>query len=510
MAKTGEPQDRIPPQAIDVERAILGAMLLEKEAIAKAIELLDADCFYRDAHRKIFQAIVTLFDRGEPADDVTVINELRTHRELEAIGGASYLAELATEVATPANVEYHARIVQEKSRLRKTIVQATQLATVAYGEAKEVDELLDNTIDELVALRQAGMQGTDKDFRNILSISNLISTEYEKPTQLLGREGDPPLLATHQTLVIGADRGRGKTISCLNIGMCLACGMRAYGLWEPEKPIKVFYVHAEAEREYFVQDQARKMLADAERLSSEQRSLIETNLEIAIGADLADGETLDVRNPEHREMLGQKAGELGAELLMLDPLYYVSGGIDVEKAQDMQNIGQCLRAVRNLAGCAVLTTTHFNKAGHIAGSYALEAFASSIIELQALDRLEGFDKYDCGIYLTKVRNGWPRDGWDSWHVILNPDTLWYDLSNRILPNLDELRGEKLGRHREYTIDAVAEILDVEGDLSYQTLVKAVQEKCRCSDRTAKRLISQAKKQGIIRTHERKLTLERPF
>jgi len=119
--------DRIPPQAVDIERQVLGAMLFDGDAIPRAVEILDPGSFYRDAHVKIFSAIVSLFEQNEPVDGLTIVEELRKRRELEAVGGASYLAELIAEVATSANIEYHAKIVQEKALLRKTIVLSSQI-----------------------------------------------------------------------------------------------------------------------------------------------------------------------------------------------------------------------------------------------------------------------------------------------------------------------------------------------------------------------------------------------
>ena len=143
MASEERTAERIPPQAVDVERAVLGAMLIEREAVPKSIEVLEEDYFYLDAHRKIFSAIMALFDRSEPADSQTIVEELRKRKELEAIGGASYLAELATEVATAANVEYHAKIVSEKALLRKMITLSTQIATECYEASQGVDDLID-------------------------------------------------------------------------------------------------------------------------------------------------------------------------------------------------------------------------------------------------------------------------------------------------------------------------------------------------------------------------------
>lgn len=143
---------RIPPQAIEVERAVLGAMLIEKEAVVKAVEVLDEDCFYRDSHRMIFSAIVALFERNEPADDRTIVEELRKRKHLDKVGGASYLAELAAEVATAANVEYHAKIVLEKALLRKLIALSTQIAAECYEDSGDIFDLIDRAEQRIFSL----------------------------------------------------------------------------------------------------------------------------------------------------------------------------------------------------------------------------------------------------------------------------------------------------------------------------------------------------------------------
>src|SRR3990172_3235102 len=117
LGSSGQPptEGRVPPQAVDVEMAVLGAMMLEKGALAKAIEILDDAAFYKPAHQRIFTAMVTLFERNEPVDLITLIEELRRRGELEKIGGEYYLTELTTKVTSAANVEYHAHIVLEKA-----------------------------------------------------------------------------------------------------------------------------------------------------------------------------------------------------------------------------------------------------------------------------------------------------------------------------------------------------------------------------------------------------------
>jgi replicative DNA helicase len=135
---------RIPPHAVDIEEQILGAMLLEKEAISKAIEVLDEDAFHAERNRKVFQAILGLFERGEPADSITVTEELRRRGQLESAGGQSYLVELTMKVSSSANVEYHARIVLERAILRKLISETNKISSRAFSPTEDAFDLLDD------------------------------------------------------------------------------------------------------------------------------------------------------------------------------------------------------------------------------------------------------------------------------------------------------------------------------------------------------------------------------
>ncbi len=134
---------RIPPQAVEMEEQILGAMLLEKEAIPKVIEVLDDDAFHSEKNKRIFQAIIALFERSEPADNITVAEELRRRNQLDAIGGEAYLVELTMRVSSAANVEYHARIILEKALLRRLIAESNSLAVRAYNPTEDAFDLLD-------------------------------------------------------------------------------------------------------------------------------------------------------------------------------------------------------------------------------------------------------------------------------------------------------------------------------------------------------------------------------
>ncbi len=135
--------EKIPPQAIEAEQAILGAMLLDKEVIHKAIEVIYEDAFYKETHSKIYSAIVELYDRNEAVDMITLAEELSKRNQLEYVGGRSYLADLASCVATSANIEHHCKIVLEKAIVRKLIESSTEIVQKCYDPTQEASTLLD-------------------------------------------------------------------------------------------------------------------------------------------------------------------------------------------------------------------------------------------------------------------------------------------------------------------------------------------------------------------------------
>lgn len=152
--KKETPIDRLPPNALDVEMAVLGAMMLDQEAAARVFEILDDTCFFKDSHKKIFLTALTLYKRNDPIDLHTVAEALNAVRQLEEIGGAAYLAEIVGSVASPAHAEHHSRIVLRKSLLRKMIHSCTRAIDECYREPDDVDQLLDGVENEIFKLMQ--------------------------------------------------------------------------------------------------------------------------------------------------------------------------------------------------------------------------------------------------------------------------------------------------------------------------------------------------------------------
>src|SRR5262249_877340 len=138
MAALVELPGKIPPHNLEAERAVLGAILMEPTTLARAIEVLDADEFYKDGHRKIYGAMVRLFERSEPADVLTVTEELRRAGELEEVGGQTALATLMEEGTVATQFGAYAQIVRDKAQLRELIRVAPEISDHAFGEREDV------------------------------------------------------------------------------------------------------------------------------------------------------------------------------------------------------------------------------------------------------------------------------------------------------------------------------------------------------------------------------------
>lgn len=167
--------DRTPPQDVAAEQSVLGGMMLSKDAIADVIEVLRGSDFYRPAHEAIYDAIIDLYGRGEPADAVTVSAELTSQGELARIGGAPYLHTLISSVPTAANAGYYARIVQERAVLRRLVEAGTRIVQLGYGsDGGDVDEVVNTAQAEVYAVTE---QRTSEDY---LPLGDIISPTLEE------------------------------------------------------------------------------------------------------------------------------------------------------------------------------------------------------------------------------------------------------------------------------------------------------------------------------------------
>lgn len=222
--------DRIPPHNIQAEQAVLGSMLLEKNAIIKAIEILQPDSFYKESHRFIFETVLQLFDQGEPVDIVTTTDHLTKAGKLEAAGGAVYISDLLNSVPTAANIEYHAKIVEEKAVLRRLITAGTSIVSEAFEEPEDVNSILERAEKSIfdIAMHRAreGFFSLDVVLKNVL---DKIDRLYGKKDKITGIPSGYPdldnLTAGFQNgdlIILAARPSVGKTALCLNFAQNIA------------------------------------------------------------------------------------------------------------------------------------------------------------------------------------------------------------------------------------------------------------------------------------------------
>ena len=223
-------QDRTLPHNIEAEQAVLGAIFLVPDMIVTATEILEPEDFYRVSHQRIFSMMIRLTDKGEPIDLVTITTELDDLKMLDEVGGVSYLTDIANSVPTAANIEYYARIVEEKSTLRKIIHAATDIVTKTYDEGDEVTDLLDHAEKTILDISQNKSSGR---FQNI---QDVLVGVYDNIEQLHNMDEEVTGIATgfrdldyitsgfqkNDLIIVAARPSVGKTAFALNIAQNVA------------------------------------------------------------------------------------------------------------------------------------------------------------------------------------------------------------------------------------------------------------------------------------------------
>lgn len=174
---------RIPPNSIEAEQSVLGAMLLDKEAISAATEFISGEDFYREAHKEIFDAIVDIFNKGEPVDLITLTEKLKTRNTLEAVGGITFLTNLMDAVPTTYNVKYYAKIVEDKSLLRKLIKSSNDTIQKSYQASEEVGEIIDSAEKGIFNI------SLNRSTQGFVHLKNILNANFDRIEQLYLSKG---------------------------------------------------------------------------------------------------------------------------------------------------------------------------------------------------------------------------------------------------------------------------------------------------------------------------------
>ena len=215
---------RIPPQAIDLEEAVLGAMLIDEKGVNEVIDILSPDVFYKKAHQLIFESIQRLFRESEPIDLLTVSADLKKNKNFEAIGGDFYLINLSQKVSSSAHIEYHSRIIQQKFIQRKLISISNEIIQKSYNESTDVIDLLDEAESKLYDIAQNNIKGTSETAQNLVIQAKNRIEEISKQEGLSGISTGFDKLdkltsgwQASDLIIVAARPGMGKTALALSM-----------------------------------------------------------------------------------------------------------------------------------------------------------------------------------------------------------------------------------------------------------------------------------------------------
>ena len=346
--------ERLPPQDIEAEMSVLGAMLLgDRTAIERATETLQREDFYRDAHGRIYEGMVSLTERDEPVDVVTLKDELDKRGILDAVGGIGYLIQLGEFVPTSANVLYYARIVADKAVLRRLIEAAGEIAGLAYSQAEEVDGLTD--LSERLIFNVARRRRT----QGFTPLKPLLSDVFDRIDILYHERGVTTGIDTGYTdlnyitsgfqpgdlVIIAARPSMGKTALTLNIGQNAAL--------RGEKSVAVFSL--EMSKESLVQRMiCSEARVDAHRLrtgflTEEDWSRLAQAVDRLWNAKLFIDDTTDVSALEMRAKCRRLRSEYGLDMVIVDYLQLMRGSSKSGMDNRNNEITEIARGLKNLA-----------------------------------------------------------------------------------------------------------------------------------------------------------------
>ncbi|MFH0778915.1 MAG: replicative DNA helicase [Candidatus Eisenbacteria bacterium] len=343
---------KVPPQSIEAEQSVLGAMLVDRNAVGKCLELIkDYDAFYRESHRKIFRAMVTIHDRAEPVDLITLREELTNKGEIEQVGGAAYLASLFEQVATAANVEYYCRIVLEKATLRKLIDAGTIIASDAFNSKEDSSSILDKAEQLIFGISDTRLRTGFIPIRDILGHSfEVIQELYDKKRHVTGVESGyielDAMTAGFQPsdfIVIAGRPSMGKTSLSMNVAEHVAIRTKV--------PVGIFSLEMSREQ-VVLRMLCSEARVDAHRvrtgyLKEAEWPLLTTAAGQLSRAPVYIDDTPAISVLEMRSKARRLKTEADVGLIIIDYLQLVRGLAESENRQ--QEISQISRSLKALA-----------------------------------------------------------------------------------------------------------------------------------------------------------------
>ncbi len=363
----GVESGKVPPQAIDIEEAVLGAIMLEKDAIYEVIEILKPDAFYKESHSKIYQAILDLSIREEPIDLLTVTQELRSKNQLEEVGGPYYITQLTTRVLSSVHAEYHARLIYQKYIQRELIRVATNIQERAFDESVDVEDLLNSSEQAMFEITQ----GTIK--KDIQPINILLKEAIENIQAAEKNEGSLSGVPSGYTkldritagwqktdlVIIAARPSMGKTAFVLSMARNMAVdhkhGVGLFSLEMSSQQLVKRMIVSETEIE---SDKIR-----TGRLSTGEWEQLDAKITNLVNASIFIDDTPALSVFEFRTKCRRLVQQHNISIAIIDYLQLMTwtGDTKGNREQEVSNISRSLKAIAKELDIPIIALSQLNR-----------------------------------------------------------------------------------------------------------------------------------------------------
>jgi replicative DNA helicase len=362
---TTVPNPKVPPQSLEAEQSVLGAILLENEALIKAIEFLQVDDFYREDHRQIYGAMIGLYEKNIPVDQITLSEHLTRKNNLAEVGGLSYIAELAEKIPTAANIEYYAKIVRQKAILRNLIVSATGIVAKATAGEEEIEDILDFSEKTIFQISDNQIKASYYPLRSILKATfKNIEDLYEKKQLITGvATGFTDLdeltsgFQPSDLIIIAGRPSMGKTAFCLNVAQHAATVNQVstviFSLEMSKEQLALRMLCSEARVDnhklrsgHIAENEWGKLTMAAGRLAE---------------ASLFIDDTPGMSVFEMRAKARRLKSEHGLGMIIIDYMQLMSGSRSDSREQEISEISRSLKALAKELSVPVLALSQLNR-----------------------------------------------------------------------------------------------------------------------------------------------------
>jgi replicative DNA helicase len=420
---------KVPPQAVDMEEAVLGAIMLDKEAVITILDILKAESFYKDTHQKIFNAISALSAKEFAVDLYTVTEQLRATNELDSVGGPVYLTQLTSKVASSAHVEYHARIILQKYIQRELIRVATEIQNRSFDDTYDITELLDYSEDSIFQIAEGNIK------REVAPIHEVIKEAIREIEEAGKREdalvGIPSGFTKLDRLtsgwqkseltIIAARPSMGKTAFALSMARNMAI--------DHGKKVAIFSCEMSS-----VQLVNRLIVAETDipggkikngRLNEEEWKQLDSRIKRLVQAPIFIDDTPAITITELRAKCRRLMAQHKLDLVIIDYLQLMTGPQNSgSREQEVSNISRSLKSIAKELNVPVIALSQLNRSAELRGgskrpqlsdlreSGAIEQDADMVVFIHRQDKF-GIIEFEDGsstkgiaeIILAKNRNG---------------------------------------------------------------------------------------------------------